>query len=339
MKMKFLNYLSAGVVALGLTACTELEKADYNQTTDPSVLPTVTTGDYEAVINTAAIVSVSVDTVAGSAAQIQEVGVIVDTDTALNPVEGTTATFVLDADNTAKGVISGLMPGTHYYYRAYVSTNLGISLGEIKSFTTSEENYELAPIYTADFSDPSTMAGFQSFGTISDGVNFAPSAGWAIVPDLAGVFGGQQAFCFGTSGLANVESLLDPSLTTVNIGFDADNVLTTTVDLTGTVMPSVLVSLIDIDGFMLRMNMPGGVTVYASAEPINSFEDLDGATVLGSYNFTAGGDNSADATFSIPTQFYGKTCHIAIRSTSSYYTNNLGVFLYGFQVLSYEKEQ
>ena len=87
------------------------------------------------------------------------------------------------------------------------------------------------------------------------------------------------------------------------------------------------------------MGMPGGVTLYASASPINSFEDLDGATVLGSYNFTAGGSSTYDATFSIPTQFYGQTCHIAIRSTSSYYTNNLGVFLYGFQVLSYEKEQ
>lgn len=337
MKMKFLNYLSAGVVALGLTACTELEKADYNQTTDPSVLPAVTTGDCEAVINTAAIVSVSVDTVEGSAAKIQEVGVIVDTDTTLNPVEGTTTTLVLGADNTANGVISGLMPGKHYYYRAYVSTNLGVSLGEIKSFTTSEENYELAPVYVADFSDPSTMAGFQSFGTISDGVNFDPSAGWSVVLDGMGLFGGEQPYCFGSSGLADVDKLLDPSTTQVGIGYDVDNVLTTTVDLAGMVMPSVTVNLIDIDGLMLRMGMPGGVTLYASASPINSFEDLDGATVLGSYNFTAGGSSTYDATFSIPTQFYGQTCYIAIRCTSSYYTNNLGVFLYGFQVLSYQQ--
>ena len=244
---------------------------------------------------------------------------------------------MLGADNTANGVISGLMPGKHYYYRAYVSTNLGISLGEIKSFTTSEENYELAPVYVADFSDPSTMAGFQSFGTISDGVNFAPSAGWSVVPDGKGLFGGSQAYCFGSSGLADVDKLLDPSTTQVGIGYDVDNVLTTTVDLAGMVMPSVMVNLIDIDGLMLGMGMPGGVTLYASSSPINNFDDLEGATTLGSYNFTTGGPSSYDATFNIPPQFYGQTCYIAIRCTSSYNTNNLGVFLYGFQVLSYQQ--
>ena len=41
-------------------------------------------------------------------------------------------------------------------------------------------------------------------------------------------------------------------------------------------------NLIDIDGLMLRMGMPGGVTLYASASPINSFEDLDGKTTANS---------------------------------------------------------
>lgn len=336
MKMKFLNYLSAGVVALGLTACTELEKADYNQTTDPSVLPTVTTGAASNIINSAAIISLEV-AADSTVAAIQEVGIVIDTDSTLNPVEGETATFTLNADGTATGVVSGLAPGTTYYYRAYVSTRYGVAFGNIETLTTSEENYEQAPVYVADFSDPSTMAGFSTFGTISDGVNFAEGPGWSVVLDGLGVFGGEQPYCFGSSGLADVDKLLDPSTTQVGIGYDVDNVLTTTVDLTGMVMPSVMVNLIDIDGLMLGMGMPGGVTLYASSSPINNFDDLEGATTLGSYNFTTGGPSSYDATFNIPPQFYGQTCYIAIRCTSSYNTNNLGVFLYGFQVLSYQQ--
>ena len=298
MKMKFLNYLSAGVVALGLTACTELEKADYNQTTDPSVLPTVTTGAASNIINSAAIISLEV-AADSTVAAIQEVGIVIDTDSTLNPVEGETATFTLNADGTATGVVSGLAPGTTYYYRAYVSTRYGVAFGNI-----------------------------ETFGTISDGVNFAEGPGWSVVLDGLGVFGGEQPYCFGSSGLADVDKLLDPSTTQVGIGYDVDNVLTTTVDLAGMVMPSVMVNLIDIDGLMLGMGMPGGVTLYASSSPINNFDDLEGATTLGSYNFTTGGPSSYDATFNIPPQFYGQTCYIAIRCTSSYNTNNLGVFLY-----------
>ncbi len=337
MKIKFLNYLSAGVIALSLTACTELEEADYNQTIDYSVLPTVTTGGSSDVINSAAILSLTVAAKDSTTAAIDEVGVIIDTDSTLNPMEGQTFVFNVNETGTATGVVSGLTPGTTYYYRAYASTKSGVALGDIKTFTTSKEQYELAPVYVADFSDPSTLAGFSTFGLISDGVNTAPGTGWVAVPDGLGLVPG-QVYYLGSSCLYDLEHLLDPATEQVSLGYDADNVITTAVDITGKTMPSVSISLIDIDGSLLGMGMPGRVTVYASSSPINSFDDLAEATEIGKYAFTAGGNPSAEATFNIPPEFYGQTCYFAIRNTSVYESGDLGVLVYGFQVQSYQQQ-
>ncbi len=338
MKTSFLKYLAAGLAVVSVTACTDLDKADYNNTIDTSVLPTVATGEASTVINAAAMVSLAITEKGDSTVKIDETGIIYDTDSVLNPTVGKTATFTLDNNDEAFGVISGLLPGTKYYYRAYVSTQQGIALGEVKSFTTSTENYEQTVVETADFSDPATMAGFSTFGTISDGVNSAPGDGWEVVIDHYGLIP-EKTFWLGSTSF-NTADLLNPDVEPA-VGYDADNVLTRTVDLTGLTLPTVAIELADVDGFIMGgyYSAPGAVTVYASESPITSFDDLASATTIGTYTFALGVLDTQVASFSFPPKFSGKTCYVAIRSQSSSSGNKLGVLLLDFSVLSYQAVQ
>lgn len=209
MKTSFLKYLAASLAVVSVTACTDLDKADYNNTIDTSVLPTVATGEVSSITGTAALVGITLTEPDSTPATLQEFGVIYDTDSILNPTVSKTATFALNADGTALGTLCGLLPDTKYYYRAYASTQLGITLGEVKSFTTGPASSEQTVVETADFSDPATMAGFSTFGTISDGVNSAPGNGWEVVIDHHGLIP-EKAFWLGSTSL-NTADLLNPN--------------------------------------------------------------------------------------------------------------------------------
>jgi uncharacterized protein (TIGR02145 family) len=100
---------------------------------NPPLAPTITTGNAGNVENTTATVSLSITDVS----KTKEMGVLYSRSssglTSINAQKGSIKNFI-SGDNSVS--LTGLLPGTTYYYMAFTSDGYGFIYGAINNFTT-----------------------------------------------------------------------------------------------------------------------------------------------------------------------------------------------------------
>ena len=132
--MKWTKYISFCCLAITLTAC----EKDTDAT---SFAPTVTTGNATDIYRKGATLSGSIKLTGTSTAE--SYGILFSK---LKSMAESTEYPIQTGETSYEINIQGLEPGTTYYYCSYAHSGFSTSRGEIKNFTTTENN---APVFDA----------------------------------------------------------------------------------------------------------------------------------------------------------------------------------------------
>lgn len=323
-----------GLMITAFAACSDDdEKADYDKTLPTPTLPTVNTDAVEA-FGTAAKATMTMTMTEGATVENQGFVVSTSTDASLSD-ESTTIVYVtgLVSGQPKTVAINDLEPGTTYYVKAFAYAPGGITYGETKEITATDD-YERQTDYSADFSDM-TAAAVEDFTTVKLGETVYPFTpvslallGWDAWGFSSSIFS-PDLFETGSASLASYEE---------------ENILSYKADFTGKGFSQVWVQGISIASLFgdTYATYPGDFEVYISEEPITTAEELAAATQLGTVKFST--DPTADTymlndgTFDIPIEYDG-VCYISIYNHSVYATNgNFGVIIAGFDLTSLHKK-
>ena len=99
----------------------------------PTVAPTITTGVASNVMNTTVTVSLSITNISNS----KEIGVLYSTNsTSLTTTDAQNGSIVNIKSGENSAYLTGLLPGTTYYYKAYATDGTVSIFGNMKTFTT-----------------------------------------------------------------------------------------------------------------------------------------------------------------------------------------------------------
>lgn len=326
--------LLLGLMLTAFAACSDDdEKADYDKTTPVPTLPTVTTDAVEA-YGTAAKATMTLTMTEGATVETQGFVVSTSTDATLSDESNTIVYVTGVVSGQPKTVaINNLEAGTTYYVKAFAYAPGGITYGETKEITATDD-YERQTDYSADFSDM-TAAAADDFTTVKLGETVYP-----FTPVSLAIIG------FNAWGFSS--SVFSPDLFETGsaslASYDEENILSYKADLTEKGFTQVWVqglSMASLFGSTYAA-YPGDFEVYVSEEPITTAEELATATKIGSVKFST--DPSADTfmlnddTFDVPIEFDG-VCYISIYNHSVYAASgNFGVIIAGFDLTSLHKK-
>ena len=338
MKLNIFKTLALGVLTMGFVACDEdFTKADYDAPIAAAgVLPEVTTGEADA-FGESALIAASITPIEGAAAT--NWGVLVST--SAEPTLAGSIKMEGDLATTSKTfAVTGLTDKTHYYYRTFVSDGVSVAYGETKEFTTNGDAW-------------GSNQEYWSFATAADADNYLPYRAMlnASHQSAAGFTTVSMAALYGQEFYGVASTVFDPlklfnTLSGSLVTYGVTNAAGFKMNFNGMFFPKVWFDATMIEMYFGETTYPGHFDVYVSHNPIETAEDLQNATKIGSskgsgkaqelYATNQETSSKEPMKFDIPMEYWGES-YVYIVSTADYNgvfggDTSFGIVVFGYGI-------
>jgi hypothetical protein len=339
MKLNIFKTLALGALVMGFASCEkDYEKSTYDlPIPEGSILPTVTVASADA-FGESALIEATKGTLEG--ATPTNWGVLVST----SPVPSLAGSIKVEGDITKDSqtfAVSGLTDGTTYYYRSFVTDGVGIAYSETKEFKTDGAAWGTEEGYWA-FNTEDEANGYLPYRAML-GATHKSACGFTTV-SMAAIYG--QEF-YGVASTVFEPSVLFNTLSGSVVTYGVTNAAGFKMNFDGMFFPKVWFDAAMIEMYFGETTYPGHFDVYVSHNPIETAEDLQNATKIGSSKgtgkaqqlYATNQETSADnpMKFDIPMDYWGES-YVYIVSSSDYNGSYTGETSFGIVVFGYGLE-
>lgn len=295
----FKSLLLCGTMLMAVGCANDYEFNEYYRPTDASAAAgvSVTTGDVKG-YGVLAKAEMTVSVPEGSA--VQEAGFLYGTQADLDITSDKVSRQIIkgiENGGSTAIALNGLEPGTTYYVQAYAYVAGNLVRGEVKQVTGSND-FERQLTEEIDITDEKVISvnKFAPYGPVVRNIGapfeiaFLPAIDFTIFDDE---FTGFQVPVL--EGVANIK-----------------------VDFTGTEFAALHINAINLGAALVNdYSIGSSYSVYLADAPVTTVEEMQAATLLGSYSFGTQKKLQQEKQFDIPLGVTGEK-YIVIYSASLY---------------------
>lgn len=300
----FKSLLLCGTMLMAVGCANDYEFNEYYRPTDASAAAgvSVTTGDVKG-YGVLAKAEMTVSVPEGSA--VQEAGFLYGTQADLDITsENVSRQIIKGIENGGSTAIAlnGLEPGTTYYVQAYAYVAGNLVRGEVKQVTGSNDFERKV---TKEFDLTTEVASVAKFAKIGPAVRSIGDA-------------------FGIAEYPAIDFTVFNSTFTAFESHFVEGVANIKVDFTGKDFAALHINAINLGAAMVRDYSIGATySVYLADAPVTNVEEMQAATLLGSYDFGQQQLLQQESQYDIPFGVTGEK-YVVIYSASLYSTNFIG---------------